>query len=260
MDEDQAGQAGCANEIARTRVVVQGDAGLGADLREGMPMLDVDAVTVRYGANTVLNGVSFEMYDEAIVVTGPSGSGKSTLLRVIAGQQRASEGSVALGGVPIAPPNWLSSSDPRVALIHQDYRLVPFLTVAENLQLACEVRHRPCTNDDVVVALADVGLDPSSYQRHPTTLSGGEQQRVAIARAVMSGCRLLIADEPTGALDAANTAVVVDLMLSLADRRGVSLLVASHDDRVIERFDRRLEFTNGELSDSWLAAAQDSFS
>nr|WP_241728911.1 ATP-binding cassette domain-containing protein [Nocardioides zeae] len=166
---------------------------------------------------------------------GPSGSGKSTLLRVVAGLQRPSAGLVEIDGTPPRQASWRSGGDPRVALIHQDYRLVPFLTVEENLRLAAEVRGEDLDDDEVGERLAAVRLDHLDRARLPGTLSGGEQQRLAIARALGPGVSVLLADEPTGALDAENTAVVTDLLVDLGAGRGVQVVIATHDASVAER-------------------------
>lgn len=198
-------------------------------------MISVEDLTVAYGDVTPLDGLTVELGPHPTAVMGPSGSGKSTLLRVIAGLQRPSAGVVEIDGTPPRQASWRSGGDPRVALIHQDYRLVPFLTVEENLRLAAEVRGEDLRHEEVGEQLAAVRLEHLDRDRLPGTLSGGEQQRLAIARALGPGVSVLLADEPTGALDAENTAVVADLLAGLGATRGVQVILATHDASVAER-------------------------
>lgn len=207
-------------------------------------------VTVRFTATTPLKGIDFDFSadDYPVAVTGPSGSGKTTLLRVIGGLLSPETGDVLIDDEPVGRPSWRSSGDARIGLIHQDYRLVSFLTVGENLRLAWETR-RPGSpsDDDVSGALAQVGLEGIAPDRMPETLSGGEQQRVAIARTLLAGCTVLLADEPTGALDAENTEHVAELLVQLAREHGVAVVVATHDPGVASRATRRLRMGGGAL-------------
>jgi ABC-type lipoprotein export system ATPase subunit len=202
---------------------------------------------VKYAGTTPLDDVSIRLEPGCTAVIGPSGSGKSTLLRVIAGQQRPTGGVVAIDGVEVAAASWRSSGDPRVALIHQDYRLVPFLTVEQNLLLAAELRGIDRSTDDVVTALERVALLPAMSSRLPGTMSGGEQQRVAIARSLLTGAPVVLADEPTGALDLANTDRVTDILVNLGRQERLVIVVATHDARVAQRMDHHLQLVNGKL-------------
>jgi ABC-type lipoprotein export system ATPase subunit len=131
--------------------------------------------------------------------------------------------------------------------VYQDYKLVDFLSIADNLLLAAEMRGLNKSRADAERALSTVGLDHLNPTRLPATLSGGEQQRVAIARAVICESEALIADEPTGALDASTTDVVTDLLLSLATETSTMVLVATHDPRVADRMPARFELREGQL-------------
>lgn len=183
-----------------------------------------------------------------MAVTGPSGSGKTTLLRVIGGLLSADAGVVLIDDEPVGQPSWRSSGDSRIGLIHQDYRLVSFLTVGENLRLAWETRRAGSpSDDDVLQALAQVGLEGITPDRMPETLSGGEQQRVAIARTLLAGCTVLLADEPTGALDAENTEHVAELLVQMAHEYGVAVVVATHDPGVSSKAKRQLRMGGGDL-------------
>lgn len=133
-------------------------------------------------------------------------------------------------------------------MVHQDYRLVPFLSVVENLVLAAELRGLRGAASRVESALGRVGLDLSLRDRPPMTLSGGEQQRLAIARALLCDVKVLLADEPTGALDVRNTMQVADLLSELGDSDGMTVMVATHDPSVADRFSVTYTLTEGRLS------------
>jgi ABC-type lipoprotein export system ATPase subunit len=210
-------------------------------------MITLDHVTVQYPEVTPLDEVDLTFGRGTTAVMGPSGSGKSTLLRVISGMQRPAAGGVAIDGVAVAAASWRSAGDPRVSLIHQDYRLVPFLTVEQNMLLAAELRGVRRSRADVGATLDRVGLPSSMGRRLPTRLSGGQQQRVAIARALLAGTSVLLADEPTGALDVDNTVRIADILVELGRRDGLVVVVATHDPRVAERLDHRVRLAGGKL-------------
>lgn len=212
-------------------------------------MIQLEGVSVSYPDAAPLRAVSISLGSEPTVVTGPSGSGKSTLLRVIAGLQRPDSGTVRVNGRGVAPPSWRSAGDPRVALIHQDYRLVEFLTLEENLRLAAELRGFEVSAAVIGEALERVGLGSMPTKRMPATMSGGEQQRVAIARAVVCNVQVLLADEPTGALDIDNTRLVADLMAEIGKSSAIDIVVATHDPVVVATFDHVLRLENGILCD-----------
>jgi ABC-type lipoprotein export system ATPase subunit len=132
-------------------------------------------------------------------------------------------------------------------VIYQDYRLVPFLTVAQNLSLAVESRGGRSSADQVEAVLARVGLPSSMCHRLPGPMSSGEQQRVAIARALAVESPVLVADEPTGALDAENTAQITDVLLELGQSGDLTVIVATHDLSVAERMDQRINLGAGLL-------------
>lgn len=114
-------------------------------------------------------------------------------------------------------------------MIRQDYRLIPFLTVEQNLMLAAELHGMACRPKELKDALENVTLDPSMGSRLPAQLSGGEQQRVAIARMLVTNPSVILADEPTGSLDATNTRRIAELLMDLAKSRGLTVVVATHD-------------------------------
>jgi putative ABC transport system ATP-binding protein len=204
-------------------------------------------VTVSYGDRRVLDGLSAELAG-TVAVMGPSGSGKSTLLRLVAGRQAADSGSVLVDDLPVAQASWSSPGDERIATIHQDYQLVPFLTVEENLRLGREARRLPTHADVLSDSLEMVGLDREVCSRMPGTLSGGERQRVAIARAVLLEPVVLLADEPTGALDVTTTQLVADVLVDLHVRTGITVVVATHDPTVAARMSGLVRLVDGRAS------------
>lgn len=212
-----------------------------------MPTIDLEEVSVRYQDSSPLRDLSVTFRSGAIGITGPSGSGKSTLLRVISGLQEPTTGGVRIDQEPVKTPSWRSAGDLRVAMIHQDYRLVPFLTVAQNLLLAAETRGIDPDDSDVTTALDRVALPSSMRERLPGTMSGGEQQRVAIARSLMVGASVILADEPTGALDTHNTARVADILADLGRADGLTVLIATHDPQVAAHLDRCYRLSDGTL-------------
>lgn len=207
-------------------------------------MLVIDQVSVAYDGPVVLREFSLEVERGSIAVMGPSGSGKSTLLRVVGGKQQATSGTVTLDGSAIEPVSWRSSGDGRISMIFQDYRLVSFLTVRDNIALAAEARGSNLSDADIDEALDRVGLPSEFIDRFPGSLSGGEQQRVAIARALVTNARVLLADEPTGALDAKNSERISSLLKKLADE-GLIVIVATHDASVAARMDRIVDLEEG---------------
>jgi ABC-type lipoprotein export system ATPase subunit len=179
------------------------------------------------------------------VVTGPSGSGKSTLLNLLAGLEVPDEGEVVVVGEALSGLDRTARAElrrSRLGVIAQDARLVPFLTAHENVALALGTRGLSDTESDEAAseALASVGLAELAGQR-VARLSLGERQRVAIARAIAGRPELLLADEPTARLDAANAQQVGGLLARLVDERGTTIVCATHDPLVIEHADEELQ-------------------
>ena len=230
------------------------------------PVLELDRVVRRYpqadGSElTVLDSVSLGIgRGETVSVAGRSGSGKSTLLHVAAGIEIPSEGTVRLGGkelAGLADPERSRLRGRFVGLVFQFFHLVPYLTVRENVLLPARiarVREAPGEDGDPTEVgaaadrlLAAVGLE-SSAREPARRLSGGEMQRTAIARALLLRPALLLADEPTGNLDARGAEAVADLLFRLARDRGAGLLLATHDPELAERAGTRLRLRGGRLA------------
>lgn len=196
--------------------------------------LSCEGIMVTYGsghAQTIaLKDVSVNIPDgHTMALTGPSGSGKSTLIRVLAGLQVPTSGRVLLNGSEVTAKNALEARRRHVGIVFQDYRLVPFLSVKENVLLRIEVSREatpPARDLDVLFE----GLGLGELQHRPChSLSGGEQQRVGIARALVGRPSVVLADEPTGALDADNSREAMKHLTEMARQFGVSVVVATHD-------------------------------
>jgi ABC-type lipoprotein export system ATPase subunit len=196
----------------------------------------------RFGTLTALHDVTCTVpADARIAVTGPSGSGKSTLLHLIAGLDRPSGGTVAWPALAAHPRN----RPGRVGMVFQAPSLLDVLDVRENVTLPLLLAgHEVGTAADD--ALAQLGLDHLA-ERLPHELSVGQAQRVAVARALAAGPDLLVADEPTAALDSATAAQVVDVLIAAADRAGAALVVATHDPDVADWFTERWRVVGGRI-------------
>ena len=199
---------------------------------------------------TILAEVSFVVNPgETVAIVGGSGSGKSTLLGLMAGLDQPSTGSVRLDGQDL----FALDEDGRAALrgramgfVFQSFQLLPGLTALENVMLPLELAGRADAAIQARVHLDSVGLAARAGHR-PDQLSGGEQQRVALARAFAASPQVLLADEPTGNLDARTGAQVIDLMFELNRRHGASLIIVTHDPALAERCGRRLRLDAGRL-------------
>ena len=224
-----------ANTVANTVIEV---AGLGKDVPSGD------------GRLTILHEISFAVTaGEAVAIVGASGSGKSTLLGLMAGLDLPSSGAVRLGGQDLAGLD----EDARAALrgrllgfVFQSFQLLPALTALENTMLPLELAGRAEARPAAQAMLQRVGLG-ERLGHYPKHLSGGEQQRVALARAFAMQPQLLLADEPTGNLDAATGAQVIDLMFDMNAEAGTTLILVTHDEALARRCGRTLRLAGGRL-------------
>ena len=185
---------------------------------------------------------------ELVALTGPSGSGKSTLLNLIGALDRADAGTIEVDGQRLDGLDATEYRAATVGFVFQFHNLIPVLTAAENVQVAMLGRglRRPDREARSADLLAEVGL-AARARAYPPTLSGGERQRVAIARALANDPRLLLADEPTGALDSETGDQIVALLQRLRETHGMTILVVTNDPTVAERADRVLELRDGRL-------------
>ncbi len=212
----------------------------------------VDRVSKSFegGRIRALDEVSFRLAPgDFVSITGPSGGGKSTLLNLIGALDRPDSGSIVVGGERLerlANPSEYRAAT--VGFVFQFHHLLPTLNALENVELPMIGRGR--SRAQRVAAARELLADCAIAHRAkatPSTLSGGERQRVAIARALANGPRLLLADEPTGALDSATGAQIVELLLSLRERRGMTILLVTNDEDVAESADRILRLRDGRI-------------
>src|SRR3954470_5429678 len=199
-----------------------------------------------------LREVSFEVAPgEMVAVVGRSGSGKTTLLNLLGGLDRPDQGTVRVDGVEVTALDDAGLSRLRretVSYVFQTFGLLPALTAAENVGVPLRLRRTPVPErEERAALLLDlVGLADHARQR-PGELSGGQQQRVAIARALAASPRLLIADEPTGQLDAETGLAVMALLRGIVESEGVTVLVSTHDPIMIALADRVINISDGQL-------------
>ena len=187
---------------------------------------------------------------EFLAVVGPSGGGKSTLLHLIAGIDAPTSGSILVGGRDVAASTDRERTLYRrrdVGVVFQFFNLLPHLTVRENVELPRLLDGRTDARERAADLLARVDLARRS-EAHPYELSGGEMQRAAIARALVTGARLLLADEPTGNLDSRHGAEVLALLDEVRRERGVTLVLATHSEAAARRADRIVQIVDGRLS------------
>lgn len=219
-------------------------------------LIELKGVKKRYGpAGDVLRGIDLRVEPgQTIAIVGPSGSGKSTLLNIIGAIDSPDSGSVRIRGedpTTMSEPELAAMRARDFGWIFQAHHLIPHCTVLENAllpTLAIGDRRAGAASVDRARALLDrVGI-ASLADRRPGQLSSGECQRAAAVRALINGPRVLLADEPTGALDAANAAAMIELLLELHRDAGAALILVTHAPPIAARMGRTLELSNGCLS------------
>ena len=204
------------------------------------------------GTLTILHGIDFALAPrESVAIVGASGSGKSTLLSIVAGLDVPSSGTVRLAGEDL----FVLDEDARAALrsrevgfVFQSFQLLGNLTALENVMLPLELLGRADARAAATEMLGRVGLS-ERLGHYPKVLSGGEQQRVALARAFVVRPAVLLADEPTGSLDFATGATVMELMFELNREAGTTLVLVTHDPQIASRCERQLRIEAGRLID-----------
>ncbi|MFI7082052.1 ABC transporter ATP-binding protein [Streptomyces anulatus] len=240
MTESTSGQSGTALAEDPARTV----------------MVTVEDLHRSYGSGAAavhaLRGVSFEIpRGELVALKGRSGSGKTTLLNLVGGLDTPDSGRITVDGTELSglgEKGLLELRRDRVGFIFQSFGLIPILTAAENVGVPLRLRKAdPAERDErVALLLSLVGLADHAEQR-PGELSGGQQQRVAIARALANRPALLIADEPTGQLDAETGLAVMELLRAVVRSENVTALVATHDPQLLGLADRVLELSDGHI-------------
>jgi len=207
-------------------------------------MFELKKISKFYGQNRVLTEVDFAaVKGDFIIITGPSGAGKSTLINLLIGAEKPTSGSIEINGQKIEnmTPEQLQFYRRKVGIVFQDYKLLKKKTVYENIAFALEV----CNASEAEIKkrvpqlINMVGL-LGKENRFPNQLSGGEQQRVAIARALVHYPELLLADEPTGNLDANNSQSIAKLLLEINEKMGTTVLITTHNPQMIQWLQKRV--------------------
>ena len=219
-----------------------------------MPFLEVEHLTKIYGtgANQVkaLDDVSFTVEKgQFVAIVGPSGSGKSTLMHLLGGVDRPTGGTVRLSGMDLAsqPDETLAVFRRRqIGLVYQFYNLIPLLTVKENLLLPLLLDGRRPAPGQLEGIVEQLGIE-GKLDAFPDQLSGGQQQRVSLGRALITRPALLLADEPTGNLDGANTVQVMELLRAIHKGTGQTILMITHDRELAQQAQRILVIGDGRL-------------
>ena len=187
---------------------------------------------------------------EFVSIIGPSGSGKSTLLSMLAGLDLPTSGEIKFQGESLAEMDLDRYRRESITMIFQAFHLFPLMTVTENVCYPMELcgMHTKKAKERAKPLLESVGISSEKHGRFPANLSGGEQQRVAIARALATGAKTVLADEPTGNLDAANTVNVIEILRALAHEKDYCVIVVTHDPEVSDMADVVYRMKDGVLT------------
>ncbi len=206
----------------------------------------------------ILKGISLNVArGETVGLTGASGSGKSSLLMLMGGLERATSGLVQVAGQDLTPMGEDALARFRrqhMGIVFQSFHLIPTMTALENVALPLELAGEAEAFARAAAELSSVGLG-ERVGHYPSQMSGGEQQRVALARAVVARPDVLLADEPTGNLDAATGEMVMDLLFDLRDRHGATLILVTHAPELAARCDRVIQLRDGLIIDDTLTVA-----
>jgi putative ABC transport system ATP-binding protein len=215
------------------------------------PLITLKDVRREYqvGSITVhaVNGLTFDIKEgEFVVILGPSGSGKSTLLNLLGGMDQATSGSITIDGQNISQYSREGLGDYRrdsIGFVFQFYNLIPNLTALENVDIAKKLCKKPLNSKDTLEA---VGLGERLHH-FPAELSGGEQQRVSIARAICKNPKLLLCDEPTGALDSSTGEKILSLLWDMSKAYGKTVIVVTHNAAIAQAADKVIHLKDGKI-------------
>jgi putative ABC transport system ATP-binding protein len=226
------------------------------------PVIALNRVNHYFGSGQLRKQILFEVSShiypgEIVIMTGPSGSGKTTLLTLIGALRSTQEGNLRVLGQELhgAHTNQLVEVRRQTGYIFQAHNLLNSLTARQNVQMAIQLHSEvpeAAAKQRSAGILAAVGLE-EHLDKYPSQLSGGQKQRVAIARALVSQPKIVLADEPTAALDKKSGRDVVELMRQLAKQQGCSILMVTHDTRILDVADRLLHMEDGRLAENDLA-------
>ena len=216
-------------------------------------MLRIQNISYRYknSETFALNNVDAEFTEGNLhAIVGPSGSGKTTLLSIMAGLDRPTEGAVEIDGNDLAKMDLDQYRREGIAMIFQAFQLFPLLTATENVCIPMQLigKDKAKSLQKAATLLEAVGIDASKHSRYPANLSGGEQQRVAIARALSSGARVILADEPTGNLDTANSDAVIGILKDLAHNQNYCVIIVTHNPEIADISDIVYKMSDGVLT------------
>ncbi|MDZ8240744.1 MAG: DevA family ABC transporter ATP-binding protein [Nostoc sp. ChiQUE01a] len=221
------------------------------------PVIAIKSLNHYYGKGALKKQILFDINleinpGEIVIMTGPSGSGKTTLLSLIGGLRSVQEGSLKFLGEELfgVSQNKLVQMRRNIGYIFQAHNLLGFLTAKQNVQMAVELNDRISQAEAIAkseMMLQAVGLE-ERINYYPDNLSGGQKQRIAIARALVNRPPLVLADEPTAALDKQSGRDVVEIMQSLAKNQGTTILLVTHDNRILDIADRIVEMEDGLLT------------
>ena len=225
------------------------------------PVIAIEKLNHYYGKGTLkkqtLFDIDLEIFSgEIVIMTGPSGSGKTTLLSLIGGLRSVQEGSLRILGQQMhgASEKQLIQFRRNIGYIFQAHNLLKFLTVRQNVQMSMELsnvsQREAISKSEAMLGVVGLGERLDYY---PENLSGGQKQRVAIARALVNHPKLVLADEPTAALDKKSGRDVVELMQRLAKEQGCTILMVTHDNRILDIADRIVNMEDGYLTNNALA-------
>ena len=221
--------------------------------RQREAYVKLENVSKIYGTGEVkivaVDGISFEIAKgEFVVIVGPSGAGKTTVLNILGGMDKPTSGKIYVDGRNIAGYSGRQLTSYRredIGFVFQFYNLVPNLTALENVELALQFCREPL---DAATVLTEVGLK-GRFGNFPAQLSGGEQQRVSIARALAKNPKLLLCDEPTGALDYQTGKAILKLLQDMCREKGMTVIVITHNSALTPMADKVIRIKNGKVSD-----------